>query len=111
MARDELAASRRVSVWAALFPSEQASQQPPDSLAGGRKRALVPLGVNAPVAINHLFTALREDARWLVEACTAEQRLLMDGRDPKKPPATEWANDPEAKAARDKATAEWLSRR
>jgi hypothetical protein len=109
-AREDLRVARRTSVVARLYPSEIAGAEPPDSLAGGRKRALVPLGVNAPVSLAHLFAALREDARYLSEACTPEQRLAMQGRDPRQPPQTEWVNDPAAKAARDKAMAEWAAR-
>jgi len=110
-AREDLAAHRRASVWATLFPSELASQQPPDSLAGARKRALVPLGVSAPVAPGRVFEALRADASYLAEACTPEQRLAIEGRDPRQPLNTGWANDPAEKAARDQQVSEWLTSR
>jgi hypothetical protein len=58
-----------------------------------------------------VLDALRADADWLRDAATPEQRIALQGLDPRKPPNTEWANDPTVQAARDKATAEWLSNR
>jgi hypothetical protein len=56
-----------------------------------------------------VLDALRADADSLREAATPEQKALMgEGRDPRTPPATEWSDTPEAKAERDKRTAEWL---
>jgi hypothetical protein len=57
-----------------------------------------------------VIDAFRADANWLRQAATPEQKALMgEGRDPRKPPATEWSDKPEARAERDKKTAEWLS--
>jgi len=110
-AREELAANRRAAVWAALYPKELAAQQPPDSFAGARKRALAPLGISAVVHPDRVFEALRSDASYLADACTPEQRLVMQGRDPRQPPSTEWINDPAVRARRDKVMAEWANSR
>lgn len=89
-ARADLFAKRRATVWARLYPGEQAAREVPDTLAGGRNQALVPLGVNANVVPGRVVEALRADADWLRQAATAEQGLAIEGRDGRKPPATVW---------------------
>jgi hypothetical protein len=86
-------------------------QEVPDTVAGGRKQPLQAMGLNAPVAPGRVFDTLRADADWLADAATPEQRLAIQGHDPRTPPATEWSDTPEARAERDKKTAEWLSSR
>jgi hypothetical protein len=97
-ARAELAAAQRATVIARLYPSGAAMAEPVDTLAGGRRRALEPMGLGAPVPPRRVFDALRADAEWLREAATPEQKALMgDGRDPRKPPATHWDETDEAR--------------
>ena len=94
-ARAELAASRRSTVWARLYPNREAGTEPPDQLAGGRRQPLEAMGLTASVAPNRVLDALKADADWLRQAATPEQKALMgEGRDPRKPPATEWSDTP-----------------
>jgi hypothetical protein len=58
-----------------------------------------------------VFDTLRADADWLADAMTPEQRLAIQGRDPRKPPNTGWDDTPRARAERDKKTAAWLKSR
>jgi hypothetical protein len=107
--RAELQASRRATVWARLYPGEAAARETPDQFCGGRAKPLRAMGLEASVAPDRVLDALKADADWLRDAATPEQKALMgEGRDPRTPPATEWSDTPEAKAERDKRTAEWL---
>lgn len=110
-ARAELYGLRRAAVWARLYPDEHSARETPDTFAGGRKRPLQAIGLNASVAPDRILDGLRADADWLREAATPEQRLAIQGRDPRQPPNTEWANDPAVKAERDRALGEWLTSR
>jgi hypothetical protein len=110
-ARAEALEAQRWSVRARLYPSREAMQEPPDQLAGGRKRALEPMGLGAAPIPSLVFAALRADADYIADAMTMEQQLAIEGRDPRQPPNTEWSDDPAARAERDKRTADWLSRR
>lgn len=110
-ARQDLFAKRYAAVWARLYPAEQAAGTVPDTFAGGRRKPLQAMGVGALVGPDRVLDALRADADWLREAATPEQRFAMEGRDPRTPRATEWVDDPAAKAARQKQTGEWLSSR
>jgi hypothetical protein len=111
-ARAELAAARRATIFARLYPGEQAGQEPPDTLCGGRAQPLRAMGLGGNVAPGRVLDALKADADWLREAATPEQKALIgEGRDPRKPPATGWHDDPAAQAERDKRMGEWLTSR
>jgi hypothetical protein len=88
--REDLYVARRTAVLARLYPSEQAGAEPPDTLAGGRKRPLEAMGLSGPVGAERVFDALRADADWLREAATPEQSAAIAGRDPREPPNTVW---------------------
>jgi hypothetical protein len=62
IAREELRPARRDALWSRLYPKPEAMAQAPDSLAGGRKKALAPMGVTANVQPERVLDALREDA-------------------------------------------------
>jgi hypothetical protein len=97
-ARAEAYAAQRATVFARLYPSREAMQEVPDTFAGGRRRALQPMGLTGQVSPGRVFDALRADADWLREAATPEQKALTgDGRDPRKPPATHWDQTDEAR--------------
>jgi hypothetical protein len=110
-AREELRACRREEVLAILYPRQEAMSEPPDSIAGARKRPLERAGIHQAIAPDRLLNVLREDVRWLTEAATPEQRLAIEGRDPRTPPDTVWVNDPAEKAKRAKAMGEWANSR
>jgi hypothetical protein len=63
--------------------------EPPDTLAGGRKKALAPM-VSAAVAAERVFAVLRA-GEWLAnEMVTNEQGAALAVRDPRLPPGTVW---------------------
>ena len=90
-ARVDLFQLRRATVWARIYPGEQAAREVPDTLAGGQRRPLQAMGLSAPVPPGRVLEALKADADWLRQAATPEQKALIgEGRDPRKPPATVW---------------------
>lgn len=109
-AREDLRSRRRNEVWASLYPGGEAMAEPPDSLAGGRKKPLQQAGFTGPVAPDRLFDALRADADWLREACTNEQAAAIAGVDPRHRPGTVWVDDPGEKRKRAERMAQWASR-
>jgi len=110
-ARADLSAKRSAAVWARLYPAEQAGRGPADTFAGGRKRPLQAMGLSANVEPRRVLDGLPADAEWLADAATPEQPAAIAGIDPRKPPSTEWHDDPEAKARRAKAMGEWATSR
>jgi hypothetical protein len=61
--------------------------EPPDTLAGGRKKALAPM-VSAAVAAERVFAVLRAGAWLATEMVTNEQGAALAVRDPRLPPGT-----------------------
>jgi hypothetical protein len=111
-ARDELRAARRAAIWSRLYPRAEAGAEPPDSLAGARKRALTPMGVTAAVQPERVWQALRADAEWLAtEGVTTEQAAAIANRDVRLPPGTTWSDDPRERQKRAQAMGEWATRR
>jgi hypothetical protein len=69
--------------------------EPPDTIAGARKRPLERAGINAAIAPDRLLGVLRADADWLRGAATPEQHLAIEVRDPRTPPNTVWVRSDE----------------
>ncbi|MBD0282245.1 MAG: hypothetical protein ICV69_08645 [Thermoleophilaceae bacterium] len=80
-ARQAVVELRSTSICAQLFPEARESDLVlRDSIAGGERKWLAPLGVTQEVKPANTFNLLREDAAWLVEAIpdsqTARDKLL-----------------------------------
>jgi hypothetical protein len=97
-AREELRACRRTEVWSELYPRQEAMQEPPDSVAGGRRRSLEQAGISQAIDPNRLIDVLRADVEWLRGAATVEQAAAIEGRDPRQRPDTYWKGSPEWQA-------------
>jgi hypothetical protein len=99
-ARDQLVDSRDMAVWAGVYPNGNTGVSPQTNLlAGGIVRAKRPqecaygvLGLVSQLRIDRVLDALRIDAAWLRTAATPEQRALLEGRDSRRSPATEWTD-------------------
>jgi hypothetical protein len=97
-ARTELAELRQVAVWAATFPDEEATRNAPTQvLAGGLRKPAEKAGLSHAVDVHRILELLRDDARWLRDASTPQQKALLAGRDPRKHTTDAvWAGTPEA---------------
>jgi hypothetical protein len=90
-ARADLFAKRRAAVWVRLYPDEQSIREVADTFAGGLRKPLTAMGLNAQIGPERVLDALRADADWLRSAATPEQKAKIgEGRDPKTPPNTVW---------------------
>jgi hypothetical protein len=97
-ARSELAELRQAALWASTFPSEEATRNPAtQAIAGGLKKPAEKAGLSQVVDASRILELLQDDARWLRDAATAQQRAAMLGRDPRKHAGgAVWAGTPEA---------------
>jgi hypothetical protein len=94
-ARRELEEVRSASLWCGLFPDVAPHQyEVPKGVAGNLRRPLTEAGINGPVEPDKLFKLLSEDAAWLEHAADAEQKALLEGRDPRTGRAV-WTNTEE----------------
>jgi hypothetical protein len=93
---------RQSEIWVRLFPHELASREPLTRLfGGGLKHVSEPLGLTSQLDYSRLVEALRADASWLRSAAaTAEQRALLEGRDPRKRTGAAWSDSDEYRAER-----------
>jgi hypothetical protein len=102
-AREELAELRATSVWASLYPHEQAGREPRMTMVGGGLTAAFPkeFGIGHQVEYRRLLETVRKDADWLLDAAaTNEQRALLENRDPRQRPGVVWEQSPEAQQER-----------
>jgi hypothetical protein len=79
--RANLLALREAEVWAQLHPTREAVAPVADSFCGGRRVPLKAMQLDATIQPEKVFTGLREDARWVNEAASPEQRQALAGRD------------------------------
>lgn len=95
-ARANLVDLRSSAVWASLYPAPEAGQAPPvQQVHGGQARPVAQaLGVAVAVQAERVFALLREDAQWLKDAMTPEQKAALLGRDP-NPADAVWNDTPE----------------
>lgn len=100
-AREELVTRRSVQLWTSLYPDPTAAHQPQFAmLVGGlAKPTRAAIGVETRIDASRLLDLLRADAEHLRDAITAQQRAVLDGRDPNRPDGAGWAETPEGAAA------------
>ena len=100
--RGELDELRAAETWARLFPHEQATREPMTRLlGGGLKHVMEPLGLNVQIDYAKVIETLTADAKWVRNAAASnEQRALLEGRDPRRPSGSAWADSDEARAER-----------
>jgi hypothetical protein len=83
-ARPPELADRRAAGAVPLGPPAT-GRQPPNTLAAARRRALEQAVITGHVAPDRLFDLLRADDDWLRDAMSAEQRAVVERRDPSRP--------------------------
>lgn len=99
--RAELVIRRSVQLWTSLYPDPTAAHTPQFAmLVGGLARPTrAAIGVETQIEVGRLLDLLRTDADWLRSAITAQQRAVLDGRDPNRPDpdGAGWADTPEGR--------------
>jgi hypothetical protein len=81
--RAALTGARESAIWSRLFSDESAARMPRfNTFGGGLRRVLQPLGLTAEVDADRVLTALREDAAWLRDAISPEQRTALGEEQP-----------------------------
>ncbi len=100
-ARAELVTRRSVALWARLFPDPVTAHQPqfPLLATGLAKPVQAALGQPLRLEADRVLGLLREDAKHLRDAITAQQRAVLDGRDPNRPDGAGWADTDEGREA------------
>jgi hypothetical protein len=101
--RATLVELRAAAVWAAVFPDGSVAGEPPTGLIarGLAEPVTATLGLRPPpqMSAGKVLELLRRDADLLRSAATPEQRVLLEGRDPKASGAV-WAASDERKVQR-----------
>lgn len=77
-AREALVQSRRVRLWAELYPAQEAGREPSWGLLGGGLRRIGELArLQQTVAVEEILTAMRADVDWVASAATREQAAKL----------------------------------
>lgn len=114
--REEIRNARQAAVYAQLYPSQSAGNEPPARLVAGRldiMRQLIP-GLRVPLELGGILALLREDAGYCATAATTAQASEIAGRDITQPTAEQggasWAQTDEGREAERAAKREALER-